>query len=110
MLVVLFGGWALWQSGVFGFLPIERELVVRLKLPYAEVRSTDVQLWAGDELIRAETRSWPTGLNQELSVKASLAQGSHHVIAEVQLTQGPPKLWRHTFEIGSGRTQVVELR
>ena len=111
-LAVLLGvGLLLWRTGLFGFLPTDRTVVWRFPVPYGEVRKVEMQLWAGEELLKQQQLILPTGLVGEPSFKFPLASGPHRAIASVWLKDQPEALgFQLEFDPGSEEAIVIEMK
>lgn len=81
-------GFVLWRGG-FGFLPIERTLTWRFPVKYSAVRSVELQVWSGDELLKREVQNVPAGLTFEPSCHVPLTRGTHRAVGVVELDTGP---------------------
>ena len=65
-----------WQGGL-GLFPAERELIWRVPGPYSTVRRVEVQVYAGDELLKREEWSLPGGLTLDPTEKLALKEGEY---------------------------------
>jgi len=64
----------LWQ-GHLGVFAAERELIWRVPGPYSTVRSVEVQIYDGDELLKREEWKLPNGLQLDPTDKVQLKEG-----------------------------------
>lgn len=108
--IVLGGGFFIWRTGALGVFPTERTIVWRFPVSYAEVRRLELQVWDGDELVKAQEQAYPAGLVGEPHLQVPLASGRHRAIASVWLTSAGPTGFQLEFDPGSDETVVVEMK
>jgi len=111
LLIALGIGALLWKTGAFGFMALERTLVWRLPVSYAQVRHLELQVWDEQTLLASQDRATPSGLTAEPELKVSLEKGAHRAIARVTLEGQPePKMFQKDFDPGGDETMVLELK
>ncbi len=104
-------GVLLWQTGAFGFLATERTITWRFPVSYSEVRSFEVQIWDGDELLVQQERSVPGGLAIEPETKVTLSRGPHRAIAKVRLASASEALgFQQEFDPAGNEVVVLEMK
>lgn len=111
MALMLLVGLFVWRSGLFGVLPTDRTLVWRLPVSYGEVRKLELQVWAGEELLKRSEFTYANGLLAEPSLAVPLAAGPHRAIANVWLKDEPaPRGFQQDFDPGTNETLVIEMK
>lgn len=104
-------GVLLWQTGAFGFLATQRTITWRFPVSYSDVRSYEVQIWDGDELLVQQERNVPTGLSLEPEVKVALSRGTHRAIAKVRLANATEALgFQQEFDPAGNEVVVLEMK
>lgn len=104
-------GVVLWKTGFFGFAPQERTIVWRFPVSYGEVRNLELQVWAGDELIKREESAHAAGLVGEPSFVVPLRNGTYRGTAVLSLLHGQkPTVFQRDFEVGSDDHVVVDMK
>lgn len=99
LLAVLLIGLVAWR-GSFGVFAFERTVVFRLPVPYADVRSVELQIWSDDGLLRRERRETPTGLMDDPRLQVALKRGAHRAIATTQAVGADGGAWQVDFDPG----------
>jgi hypothetical protein len=109
LLAVLGLGAVLWKGG-FGFLATERSLSWRLPVRHGEVRRLDLQLWAGQTLLKREELETPGGLTAEPVSRLGLERGQHRAVATLWLASAPrPVVLRQDFDPGTDADIVLSF-
>lgn len=75
LLLLLAAGVWLWRGGG-GIFPAGRELVWQLP-DDRSIREVELQLWAGEQLLKRESRFFPSGPALEMVQKLSLREGDY---------------------------------
>lgn len=103
-------GVVLWKTAFFGLAAEERTLIFRLPVRYGDVRATDLQVWAGDELVQRTSSVTPSGLMSNPELKATLKHGTFRSIASVTLDGQPaPRVFQREFE-ANGDVVTLEFK
>lgn len=111
LLIAVGVGALLWQSGLFGLMASERVVTWRFPVSYRDVRSYELQLWEGDELLAQQERQVPSGLTSEPEQKVTLSSGPHRAIARVTMANSAePQVFQREFDPGSGGAVVIEMK
>jgi hypothetical protein len=104
-------GLFLWKTGAFGLLPIERTIILQFPGSYSQIRSVDVQIYAGDELLKREQQLFPNGLDQEMSVHFPLSRGTFRAVTSLSINQVSESAnISREFSVASDETLVINFR
>lgn len=111
LLVILAGGLFIWRTGLLGVFPTDRTVIWRFPVSYQEVRRLELQLWQGEELLKREEQSLPSGLVGEPSFKVPLEAGVHRAVANVWLGDAAaPVGFQREFDPAGDETVVIEMK
>lgn len=92
-------GVLLWKTAFFGLAAEERLLVFRLPVPYGDVRTADLQVWDGEELVQRRALEAPSGLMANPEFKVTVKHATYRAIATVSLAgQEKPRVFQREFE------------
>ena len=106
LLLVLGLGFLVWKNG-FGVLATERQVEWRVPVPYADIRSVDLQLWRNESLLKREERRFDDGVSTALVNSVSLTRGEHRAVAIVGLKDGVSKTFTGLVDPEDHPTVVV---
>lgn len=92
-------GVLLWKTAFFGLAAEERLLIFRIPVAYGDVRTTDLQVWDGEELVQRRQSGSPTGLMANPELKVMVKHATYRAVATVSLSgQEKPRVFQREFE------------
>ena len=106
MLVAL-GLW-LWRAGC---LPQERDLVWRVPVDRASIRSVEIQIWSPEgEMLKREQFFFPQGPGQEITQSLALPEGNYQAQVFILREGRPtPRVARQPLSIGRQERYELDL-
>ncbi|MBL8950983.1 MAG: hypothetical protein JNK82_09420 [Myxococcaceae bacterium] len=99
MILAALAGLFLWRGGL-GLFPVEREITWHLWGDFATIRQIEVQLYDGDQLLKREQLSTPTGAGFEPTSKLQLKEGDYRGLVMIwRADAGAAEVHEHVVHV-----------